>query len=283
MSTPAVTPSAPDSAAQPSVAPKAAAAAQGLSPERLDQVISTTKPRGWIALLAVFTIVVATLVWSIVATIPRQSSATGVVSSLAYTEAITATLDGIVSVSELTTGGKVKQGQKLGTITPFNGEPAVDITAPATGLVSSVGVLEGSGVGAGEEIARLLIPPDPAQGIAVITYLPAAVAATFTPRETATVSLTNLAQSSTVTAVATVVNVSSTPINSAAMVIQAGSEATADLWQQQAGGDAFRVVLLISSDVTFPANSVPQAGQLVEIVNPYSSVHPIELLFGTKQ
>jgi hypothetical protein len=284
MSTPAATPMPADSAAPSPVTPatSATAAAQGLSPERLDQVISTTKPRGWIALIAVFAIVIVTLIWSIVATIPQQSSGIGVVSSLFYTQAITATTDGIFDETGITPGGKVSEGQVLGTITPFDGKPKVEVIAAAEGTIAFVGQPNGAGVRAGDQLAIIQISPDPVKGIVVVTYLPAEVATTFTPGESATVTVTNLAQSVSTPALATVKAVSSTPSTTESMTLQAGSDDTVSEWRKQAGGDAYRVILEISKSSNIPADLIPQAGQLVEIVNTFGSLHPIELLFGAK-
>jgi len=47
------------------------------SPEDLDQLIHVTRPRGWVALLALGVILAACLVWSLVAVIPTTVSGQG--------------------------------------------------------------------------------------------------------------------------------------------------------------------------------------------------------------
>ncbi len=279
MSTPEA--AAPATPSAPAPAP-ALAPAQGLSPERLDQVISTTSPRGWIALIAVFVIVLATLIWSIVASLSQQTTALGVVSSLAYTETVTATTEGIFNAAGLLTTAQVQKGQVIGTIAPYDGSAPVNITASATGTLGSVGQYNGSGVKPGDVIANVEIAPDPAKGIIIITYLSANDASTYFPGQSTTVSITNLAQSATTSATATVVSVASTPSNNQAMLLQADTEATVNSWQKQAGGEAYAVILSIASSADIQANLVPRARQLVQIVNTYGSVHPIDLLFGAK-
>lgn len=296
MSTPAASPGsapAPDSATAAPAAPAAAAAAaaaptppnvspQGLSPERLDQVISTTKPRGWIALLAVLAIVIATLIWSLVATLPQQTSGLGVVSALAYSKDITATADGVLTTAGLAPGGMVTEGDVVAMIKPFDGSADVPVKASATGSITSIAQDDGAGVKAGDAIAAIQIAPDPSKGIIVVSFLSAAEAITFDPGETASVSITNLAQGVTTDAQATILSVSSAPATAESMMIQAGSTATMDTWLKQAGGTAYRIVLSISSGTNFPPKLVPQSGQAVQIVNTFGSVHPIELLFGAK-
>ena len=280
------TPSPAPTATSPSATAKAAP--QGLSPERLDQVISTTKPRGWIALIAVVVIIVLTFIWSLVATIPQQTSGTGVVSSLAYTQEITAQTDGIFQTfvdsgaGVLGTGAAVKEGDVLATITPYGGGAKTVVKAQAAGSLSQVSVNNGAGVRAGDRLGVLRISPDPAKGIVIVAYLDEADANTYTPGDVVNVSMTNLAQSITTQAKATVFSVSSSPSTKQAMVVQAGSQGTVDAWLKAAGGNPFRVILTITSDSNIPANVVPQAGQTVNIVNEFGSVHPIELLFGAK-
>ena len=40
------------------------------SPEQLDQQLQVTSPRGWIALLALWSVLAAIMVWSIVGSVP---------------------------------------------------------------------------------------------------------------------------------------------------------------------------------------------------------------------
>ena len=274
------TPSPAPAATSPTAA--ATAAPQGLSPERLDQVISTTKPRGWIALIAVIVIIVSTFIWSVVATIPQQSSGTGVVSALAYSEDITATAEGIFTPLKYSPGGAVKEGDSLATITPYGGGAKVLVKAPVSGTLAQISQNSGSGVRAGDVLGIVQIAPDPTKGIVIVTFLDEADAMTYFPGNLANVTMTNLAQSVTTLAQARVVSVSSSPATEQAMLVQAGSQGTVDAWIKAAGSNPYRVVLSITTDSKIPANLIPQAGQAVQIVNEFGSIHPIELLFGAK-
>jgi hypothetical protein len=51
------------------------------TPERLDQMMSITTPRGWLALLALGSLVVAAVLWATLATIPTTVSGEGILSN----------------------------------------------------------------------------------------------------------------------------------------------------------------------------------------------------------
>lgn len=271
----------PPSPTSPSTPATVRGAQQGLSPERLDRVISTTSPRGWIALVATIMLLLAAFAWSILATIPRQTVVNGVVSSLAYTEVITANAEGMFNLNVVLNGSVVKEGDPIGTITRYDGGVA-SVTAPVTGELTSIRQNNGTGVGPGDALGIIQIAPDPAEGVVVVTYVSASEAMTFTPGQTAEVSVTNLAQSVTTNAKATVLTVSSTPSRTDSISVQTTSDVTTQQLEAQAGGSPYRVELKIETTETVPANLVPQAGELVEIVNTFGTIHPIQLLFGAK-
>jgi multidrug efflux pump subunit AcrA (membrane-fusion protein) len=245
-------------------------------------VISTTKPRGWIALAAVIAILVIAFIWSVVANIPQQSSGLGVISSLAYSEQVTATADGTFGAVNLNPGVEVKEGEILATITPYDGGPVVVVKSPATGRLSSISKGNGAGVYAGDLLAIVQVSPNPKKGILAVTYLSASDAITYTPGGITSVTITNLAQSATIDAQAEVISVSSSPASEQSMMFQAGSKGTVDKWLESSGGTSYRVALIISSPADIPSDLIPQAGQTIQIVNTFGSIHPIELLFGAK-
>ncbi len=58
------------------------------SPEQLDKALTVTSPMSWIALAAVTVVIIVTVLWSIVGTIPVTVSTTGIVASPVSTNAI---------------------------------------------------------------------------------------------------------------------------------------------------------------------------------------------------
>jgi len=224
-------------------------------------------------------LLLATFAWSIVATIPQQTVVVGVVSSLAYTEIVTANAEGTFNLKAGARGNIVKEGHLIGTITRYDGG-VVSVTAPVTGRLTSIRQDNGTGVRPGDALGVMRIAPDPAEGITVVTWVSARAAITFAPGQTANVSVTNLAQSVTTNAMATVLYVSSTPSPTDVISIESISDVTTQELEAQAGGSPYRVELKIETMETIPAILVPQAGELVEIVETFGTIHPIQLLFA---
>lgn len=248
------------------------------SPEALDQVTETTTPRGWWALGAVIVIVVAALIWSIVATIPQQVSGTGVVSSFNYSSTVAAPVAGVVKF-EAAVDKSVEPDSVIATVTPFGGGTPVPVTAGLTGSVNGIYVSDGEGVEAGESMATVVVSPDPQKGIIVGTFVPAADAMTYFVGQTAQVSVTDLALSQTSVATATITDVANSPSSLDGMANFSGSETIAQSWMTAADGTPYRILLNIT-DWPEGDTLVPAPGEVVTIVNTYGSVHPIELLFG---
>jgi len=58
------------------------------SPEQLDKALTVTSPMSWIALLAVTAVIVVTVIWSFIGTIPVTVTTTGIVASPVSTNAV---------------------------------------------------------------------------------------------------------------------------------------------------------------------------------------------------
>ena len=101
---------------------------------------STTSPRSWIALAALFLVVVTAVVWGLVVKIPVQTKLDATISPSSLVLQIPAGHSGSVNVdiyktfSEAsgTSGrqGTFRAGQTLMTLTPFGGGPEIPIVAP---------------------------------------------------------------------------------------------------------------------------------------------------------
>ena len=259
--------------------PKPQGAPTSASPESLDQVIETTRTHGWWALWAIAAAVVLATVWACVAEIPQQNSATGVVSTLTYSKDISAPASGILTFKDIL-AQNAKAGDEIGQIQPYNEPAPVPIYAPMDSNISAIYVANGEGVEAGQVLARATQTPDPTEGILVATFLPASEALTYFPGETAEVSVTDLSLSQSVVVTGVIQNVSDTPSNVQAMTNMSGSPALAQKWLEQANGTPYRILLLLKDWPATDKSLIPAAGQLVNIVHTYGTVHPIQLLFG---
>ena len=58
------------------------------SPEQLDKALTVTSPMSWIALLVVTVVIVITVIWSVIGTIPVTVTTTGIVASPVSTNAV---------------------------------------------------------------------------------------------------------------------------------------------------------------------------------------------------
>lgn len=261
-------------------------AAHPSSPESLDSIIATTNPRGWWALWAIAGVVVAVLIWSIVATIPQQKNASGVVNSYAYAHEVTATTAGIFQGDPdavASTGGmlrNLKQGEQVGTITPYDGSPAVPVLAPATGQVTAIYVAQGAGVEPGTPIGSMNETVAGESQLSISAWVPLSTAFILTEGEQAAVTITDVSTGDTNTVTATIEAIANTPSTVEGMTTLIGDPDLAQLWSTEAGGQPYRVDLALDLS-TWPESSPPPApGATVTIVATYDEVHPIEILFG---
>ena len=270
-------PAAPPVVPAPAAGPKTP---HGLSPERLDQVIETTKPRGWWALIATAVAVVLVAIWACLANLPEQVSGQGVVSQFLYSDVVASPVDGVVQVAGKI-GNAVKKGETVATVTSFSDGVTTPILASADGQLNTVSFVNGQGVSAGDELYTLNIAPDPAQGVIVVAFLPFSDATSFSVNESVEVSVVGVASGISSQATATILSVGKTPSTLDSMTLESGSASIAQRWLTEASGSPYRVILKLEGTTTAGGKNGLQAGELVKITNTYGTIHPIELLFGS--
>ncbi|MQA74995.1 MAG: HlyD family efflux transporter periplasmic adaptor subunit [Solirubrobacterales bacterium] len=253
--------------------------------EALDDTVETTTTRAWIALAAIAVLVAAGLAWSLVARLPQQTVATAVVDQRGETYDVVARAAGSVRVT-VAPGTRVARGQELGRLTPFPGDTSGapraprPVVAPVAGTVGEILVGDGAGVSAGELLTT--ITPGSADGRvrSVVTYVPASEAALYTPGDTVSVAVSNLAAGATRVVDATVSSVSEVPSRLEAMRATLRVDDLATKLLEDADGAAYRIELRLRELDALPARDRPVQGQLVEVTNTYDDPHPIELLLG---
>jgi hypothetical protein len=245
--------------------------------DRLDSLITTTKPRGWWALAAIAVSVVVILIWSIVAVIPQQVRASGVVTAVDLLKVVAAPTDGKVEVL-VSPGDTVVSSQPVAQLTPFDGSPEITLTAPATGILQSQLVQQGEGVLMGDEIVKVREPASAERGQIVVAYLSSSNAVHFQMGDAPQIILTDVANGSTEQTTATVFRIDNVPSNLVEMTVVLGSLTEAEAASQAAGGQPYAVLMRIEGDEN--NGEVLQPGEVVEVVQTYAEVHPIELLFG---
>lgn len=278
--TPAANPS-PTPPAQPG-RPKAPPAT---SPESLDTIIVTTKPHGWWALWAITGAVVLVFIWSVVATIPMQTSATGVINGYQLKQIVSSPIAGIfeIAITEETVRAQateISSGAVLGRVTPFDGGASVEVVSPVDGNLSAVFVSQGEGVEPGTQIFQITELPDRSKGMAITAWVPESTAYALSPGTIADITVTDVATSEAVVLPATIIAIGTVPSSVQSMTTVSGSAALAQRWSDAAGGMPYRVDLALPL-TNWPADRpLPTPGSIVTLVNTYAELHPIQLLFG---
>ncbi|MDR1012642.1 MAG: HlyD family efflux transporter periplasmic adaptor subunit [Lactobacillales bacterium] len=127
------------------------------SPEQLDKLVVIASPMTWLTLIGAGLIVVATVIWSIVSTVPKTEMAQGLYMNAGELQSVHSMSQGIVEKAFVKSGDKVKKGKILFEIKGGN-----DIVATTSGTVTSITVTNGTPVGIGTMVARIRQPKNQA-------------------------------------------------------------------------------------------------------------------------
>ena len=124
------------------------------SPEQLDKALTVTSPLSWIALAAVTVMIVVTIVWSVIGTIPTTVSAMGIISSPVSTNALYTPESGKVDAIRVHLGSELSFGTPILTYRTGNGDVRT-ISSDQVGTVTQIMVNVGDEITQGSEVARL--------------------------------------------------------------------------------------------------------------------------------
>lgn len=124
------------------------------SPEQLDKALTVTSPMSWLALLAVTLIIVVTVIWSIVGTIPVTVTSNGIVASPVSTNAVYTTESGTVTSVLVYAGSPLHFGDPVLSYRTGNGDVKT-IYSDQVGTVSNVTLKAGDTITQGNEILRV--------------------------------------------------------------------------------------------------------------------------------
>lgn len=86
------------------------------SPEQLDRLLTVTNPRGWIALLAIWALLIMIIIWSIYYEIPTKEHGQGIIVSGGGLKIVDMSYAGHVKTIDVTLDQRVKVGQLVATI-----------------------------------------------------------------------------------------------------------------------------------------------------------------------
>jgi HlyD family secretion protein len=97
------------------------------APEQLDAALQVTRPRAWIALLAIAMVLCAVLAWSVLGTLPANVHGQGIIMREGGTFNVVAFGNGVVTeMPDLRIGDPVRKGQVLGRIAQPELEQQID-------------------------------------------------------------------------------------------------------------------------------------------------------------
>lgn len=137
------------------------------SPERLDELMQVTRPRAWLALVALALIVAAAVVWSFVGELSSRVTGQGILLRGAGPTTAVTPLAGTVSALAVHPGDSVARGATLARIDTGTGQHVV--ASPIAGRILDLRVLAGQVAAAGATVASL----EPTEGpLSAVAYIP---------------------------------------------------------------------------------------------------------------
>ena len=113
------------------------------SPEQLDKALTVTSPLSWIALLAVTAVIVVTVIWSFVGTIPVTVTTSGIVASPVSTNAVFCPETGTIMAILVSPNSEIGINDPVATYMTGNGDVKT-IYSDQFGIVTEIIAKRGS-------------------------------------------------------------------------------------------------------------------------------------------
>lgn len=251
-------------------------------PESLDRVLTTTRPAGWWALAVVAVLLVATLAWSLIATLPQHASLTGVVNAETYTVSVPAPATGVFEGLKTTNVGEVPVGGSLGVINQWVSGVPKEVVAPVSGQIQVADVSQGAFVSLGTQLGTMLEQPQPSRGIDLVTFAPMPSLGFFPLGSKVSVAITDPVSLRTYSSSAVVYQVGRVPATPSVLQASSNSSGLTQQWLQSGSGQVYRISLVLRGWDQKKAGFIPVGGAIVSLSRVYANVHPITIVFGGK-
>lgn len=174
------------------------------NPEQLDMVLKVTSPMSWIALAGITLIIVVTIVWSIVGTIPETITAKGVVSAVVGSNSVYTEDAGKVVSLRVREGDEVHLGDPVMTYRNSSNE-IVEVYSDQVGIVSDLVVKKDDEFTPGKDVIR--VSPIAQDSQIVVCYVPLAKAKKIERGMQVNITLDSLDSNSYGNMVARVINI----------------------------------------------------------------------------
>lgn len=139
------------------------------SPEQLDKALTVTSPISWIALVGITVIVVVSIIWSILGTIPVTVSTQGIISPRVGTNSVYVADAGTVVSVSVRPGMEVHIGDELCRYRTSSNEMRT-VYSDQVGEISEVVVHNGDALSPGVEIVR--VAPKTVNRQVAVCYVP---------------------------------------------------------------------------------------------------------------
>lgn len=244
------------------------------SAETLDQVVTTTSARLWIALVAAMALIVAGVLWAFLAVIPVQTTVTGLVNQPGMRVVVPSPVDGGVKLLA-TVQSPVTEGDPVAVITPFDlSRQPVTLVSPETGIISGILVQQGSGVAMGQSVFVTSAADNEPQ-VRVLALVPGSDVDTFSVGESVDVRAAATAASPAQSMPGTIMSVSDVPALLSDVEAVNGSTPLSE--SLMGAGSVPLYLVVIAVERNDPTGSM-RNGEIVTVVNTFDYVHPIDLI-----
>lgn len=174
------------------------------NPEQLDKVLKVTSPMSWIALLGITFIIIVTVVWSIIGTIPETITAKGVVSAVVGSNSVYTEDAGKVVSLRVREGDEVHLGDPVMTYRNSSNE-IVEVFSDQVGIVSDLVVKKDDEFTPGKDVIR--VSPIAHDSQIIVCYVPLAKAKKLERGMQVNITLDSLDSNSYGNMVARVINI----------------------------------------------------------------------------
>lgn len=191
------------------------------NPEQLDKVLKVTSPMSWIALMGITLIIVVTIVWSILGTIPETITVKGVVSAVVGSNSVYTEDAGKVVSLRVREGDEVHLGDPVMTYRNSSNE-IVEVYSDQVGIVSDLVVKKDNEFTPGKDVIR--VSPIAQDSQIVVCYVPLAKAKKLERGMPVNITLDSLDSNSYGNMVARIINIDAYATPKAGMSSVIGSD-----------------------------------------------------------
>lgn len=182
------------------------------SPEKIDQLLIVMTPLGWVALLTLFALILAFLIWAFVGEIPVSVQGKGIILSKDGVFNIEADKNGLVSDVQIANNQMVKKGD---VIARLGAEETLIV--PSDGRILEVYVKKGDFLKSGDKVAWIQFPESEGEIYYCYAYFPVAMGEKIQPKMQAKISPVGIDVSTYGFLIGTVQEVSEFPASENAM------------------------------------------------------------------